>query len=125
MVTDLLFEELDQLRLEEDELVRNIKTYDAFERRMRWKHAPQRLDLQRIHRKDDVGPVEHSRIDAHERILLSAGGPDIEIFALAENSLRGGAAMTIEATNKEDAFSRRRMGHGNSGNLSGVSSDGH
>jgi hypothetical protein len=33
--------------------------------------------------------------------------------------------MTIDATNEEDAFSRRRMGHGNSGNLSGVSSDGH
>jgi len=49
--------------------------------------------------------------DTHHGVLVSASGPHVEIRALAENPLRRGASMAIEATDEEDVFVSRRMGH--------------
>ena len=112
MFRDFLLKQFDELRLQERVHIFDVEADDSLQRGMRGKYTSKRLHLERIHRKNDVGPFEHARVDAHPGILFSAGGPYIEIRPLGEDAFGGGAAMTIEATDKEDPFGRRRMGHG-------------
>lgn len=111
MLRHSLVQQIDQCGLQEDELVWNLETQNALQRGMRGKHAPQRLDLHRIHREDDVGPLEHAHVDADQRIFFRASGPHIKIVALAENTLGGGAAVAIQTADEENAFGRYRLGH--------------
>src|SRR5262249_9744540 len=69
------------------------------------------LDLNGIHSKHHVRPVEHALVDAHASIFLSASRPYVQILALAKDSLGGGATMAIEAADEEDVLVGGRMGH--------------
>ena len=78
---------------------------------MRGKHSLQRLALLAVHREDHLGPLEHARVDADHRVFFCPGGTDVEIGALAENPLRGCAAVAVEAADEQDPPGRAGMGH--------------
>ena len=55
-----------------------------------------------VHREDDVGPLEHALVDAHQSVPARACGADIEVATFAEHALGGGTAVAVYAADEED-----------------------
>ncbi len=103
MRSDARFEQFDERRVEEIEVVRDVEADQARERGVRREHPRERAALQLVHDEDHVRPFEHPPVDAHERVVARACGSDVEVGALAEHAFGRRAPGAVLAADEENA----------------------
>jgi len=70
---DPFLEQCDEGRIEKREVVRDAEADQPVEDGMRREHPFERVALLIVHREDDIGPLEHALVDAHQSVFARAG----------------------------------------------------
>ena len=103
MLRNFLLQEFYEFWLQKCEDVGNLQADDLRKRRVLLEGCFEPLPLIFVHDEDDLGPVEHVGIDAHECVGSRARGSHVKIRSLGEHAFRRGAAHPILPAHEQHA----------------------
>jgi hypothetical protein len=97
---------IEQIRMHELEIIRNMKTNDSFALEGFRKLSFQSIHVRLLHAKDGVGPTQMAFGDNDARVRLGANGADLIMRRPFEQLFGGQTAQSVSTANEEQLFSR-------------------
>lgn len=106
MLTELASKFIEQIRMHELVIIRDVKTNDSFAFEGFRKLSSQSIHVRLLHAKDGVGPTQMTFGDNDARVGLCANGADLIVRRTVEQFFSRQAAQSVSAANEEQFFGR-------------------